>query len=197
MDRLSTVALLALGALVALTACDDGVAPVSAPGRVVAVQATAEAPRAFCDVEFSAAEGQPLTWPTLSDGQSVPAATGPRWLNVWATWCHPCVDELPRLAEWESQLAAQDAPIQLAFLSADADAETVASFRETHTEAPDSLRMADPAELAEWVGQLGLDAGASLPIHVITDARGRVRCLRAGAVSEDDYPAVRSVIHAL
>src|SRR5690606_21745626 len=113
------------------------------------------------------------------------------WVNVWATWCRPCVEEMPLLHRFQEQLADEGVEVDLVFLSADRDAEAVAAFRAAHPDTPAGPRVADPESIAPWAEGVGLAAGGSLPIHVFTDARGRVRCARGGAVSERDYEAVR------
>src|SRR5262249_1034763 len=134
-------------------------------------------PDDFCEIRHNAGEGQPLTFPTLATG-TAPAPGGPRWINVWASWCPPCVEEMPMLQQWSQRLRASGAPVQMVFLSADATDDAVASFRRGHPGAPDSLRVSDPQAIPAWLPTVGLDQGAPLPIHIFTDAQGRVRCAR-------------------
>lgn len=98
------------------------------------------------------------------------------------------------LVAWRERLRAEGTDVELVFLSADASDEAVTAFRASNAGAPETLRVADPSALPQWVTTFGLDAGATLPIHVITDARGRVRCARTGAVRDDDYARVRDVV---
>jgi len=196
MDRLSALIGLA-GLALALVGCDDGSSGGSAapPSRVVAVAASGDEPtEELCDVSFEGGDAPRLTLPELAAGQAAPDLRGPRWLNVWATWCRPCVEELPLLARWDDRLAQDGVEVEMVFLSADADAGAVARYRDEHPGAPDGVRVADPRALPEWVATVGLDEGATLPIHVFTDAQGRVRCARTGAVDEDDYERVREVL---
>jgi thiol-disulfide isomerase/thioredoxin len=196
MDRLSAVIGLA-GLTLGLAGCDDGSSGGTAapPSRVVAVAASEDEPaEELCDVSFEGGDAPRLTLPELAEGQEAPDLGGSRWLNVWATWCRPCVEELPLLARWNDRLAEDGVEVEQVFLSADADADAVAHYREEHADAPDGVRIADPQALPEWVTTVGLDEGATLPIHVLTDARGRVRCARTGAVEEDDYERVRDVL---
>lgn len=186
---------IALALLIA--GCEEGADRAGPPpSRVVAVAAAEEEIEDLCEVAPAASEAPRLSYPALASG-SAPAAGRARWLNVWATWCRPCVEEMPMLAAWSARMQAERVPIELVFLSADASDEAVATFRASHPAAPETLRIADPAALETWVTTVGLDAGATLPIHVITDAQGRVRCARTGAVSEDDYERMRDLVRDL
>jgi thiol-disulfide isomerase/thioredoxin len=60
----------------------------------------------------------------LADGESVDIASalqGPVLVNLWATWCEPCKDELPVLAEYARQPGAVGV-VTLAVESRPADA---------------------------------------------------------------------------
>ncbi|MGE0784686.1 MAG: TlpA family protein disulfide reductase [Sandaracinaceae bacterium] len=178
-----------------LTACDDGPATTAPdPGRVVAVTAdpVADPADGFCDVQPEAHPA--LALPPLDEASSAPSLTTRTWLNVWATWCAPCVEELPRLAAWRDRLREDGVDAQVVFLSADRDRETIDAFLASHPEVTSTLRVTDPSELGGWLPGVGLDEGAPLPLHVLTGADGHVRCARAGGVSEEHYAAVRSIL---
>lgn len=195
MDRLP--ALIAIATLMLAAGCDDGAAPTGAapPGRVVAVAARAyETSEELCDVAPRGEDAPRLQLPELREPEEAGARHGARWVNVWATWCRPCVEEMPLLAEWQGRLATDGVEVELVFLSVDAEPEAIARYREAHPEAQESLQIADPATLPEWVQTVGLDEGATLPIHILTDAEGRVVCARTGALHESDYRAVRGIL---
>jgi thiol-disulfide isomerase/thioredoxin len=115
-------------------------------------------------------------------------------VNVWATWCKPCVAEMGMLQTWQGRLAREGRRVDLVFVSADESAADVEKFRKDHPGIDTSLRLDDPDGLPAWLGSLGLDAGAPIPIHVLVDPSGKTRCARAGAVSETDYPAIVELI---
>lgn len=180
-----------------LAACDDTSAPAAPASRVVAVAAEErEDVEPLCDIAHEADDAPLFALPELASG-SAPATRGPRWVNVWATWCRPCVEELPMIVEWGERMREEGTVVELVFLSADANEEAITAFRASHPDAPETLRVAEPQALTEWVTSVGLDAGATLPIHILTDARGRVRCARTGAVGEDDYARMRDVVRGL
>src|SRR5690606_1161434 len=120
--------------------------------------------------------------------------TGWRWINLWATWCAPCVEELPRIVAWQARLAADGTPIEPFFVSVDENAETVARWRTEHPDAPASALVSDPSALGAFFTSLGLDSATSVPIHALVDRTGHVRCARAGAVLEGDYETVRAIV---
>lgn len=200
MDRLSTLVLgAALAILAALAAgCDDD-APVAKSGgsRVDAV--VAKAPKVdlegFCDVHADAKTARSMVLPELAEA---PPASSPgwRWINVWATWCRPCVEELPLLDGLRARFAADHLPLQLQFLSVDAGAEEVDAFRKAHPNTPASLRIKDAGTLAQWLGAIGLDASTALPIHLFVDGEGKIRCVRMGAVEASHYDTVRGMVRA-
>jgi thiol-disulfide isomerase/thioredoxin len=191
MDRLST--LIALGA--ALAACDKGGSeppPSRANGANVAK--TAVSVDAFCDKHFAGETGPQMKIPPVVDGTLAASTSTWRWINVWSTWCKPCVDELPRLVRWHEALAARGKTFDLAFISIDENAADLAEYRTEHPGMPASPRLADPAKQTEWYTSVGLDAGAPVPIHLFVRPSGRVACARAGAVHETDLPAIEKLL---
>jgi thiol-disulfide isomerase/thioredoxin len=187
---------LSVVALSMLPGCDEP-APVEGPARarVESVGARRSDPaERFCDRSSPEGEGAPFVAPRAIEGEPIfTRSAGWRWLNVWASWCAPCVEELPLLGAWEGRLGAEGLPVEIGYLSVDASAEAVTSFRAGHPEVP-STRLTDPAGLAGLVASLGLDPGATLPIHALVDPSGRLRCVRTGAVAERDYGTVREIL---
>lgn len=195
MDRLPTLIV-----LLSLVACGDdggGAEAPSSPGRVVTLPAeaqNAEDLATFCEVHPEGSDAPTFAWPEGMEGDAPASAEGWQWVNVWATWCRPCVEEMPRLKTFESELAEDGAPVQIAFLSADAEAEAVAAFHEEHPGHPTGPRVADTDALRAWLGGFGLDEGAPLPIHLFVDPAGKVRCARTAAIGDDDYESVKALL---
>ena len=154
---------------------------------------------AFCDAHFPAGKGPALQWPAMAPpggGPAPPAlpTSGWRWINVWATWCKPCIEEMPRLRAWRDKLTAAGKPFELAFVSIDESDAEVAEFRKAHADAPPSVRLAEPAKSTAWFRELGLTGEPPIPVHFFVDPAGRVRCARAGAVREKDYEAIEKLL---
>jgi thiol-disulfide isomerase/thioredoxin len=200
MDRLSTVIVGGACVLLAMAGCDRGSAegaPTSR-SRVDAVQAAAPtkvSPKEVCETWHEPEAAPVLTLPPLL--QPAPASTGrSRWINVWATWCKPCIEELPRLAKWQAELGSK-ADFELVFLSADADPAAVKAFAEAHPEVAGSLELQAAEALQPWATAIGVPGQAVLPIHVFVDGKDRVRCVRTAGVGEDDRAAIEQLLMSL
>jgi len=191
MDRLSPLALLAP---LLLAACGQATTTAPPPSRVDAVVAPPRGQAdldAFCEVHPDPETAPTFVWPPL-DGAAPPMTGGWTWVNVWATWCGPCVEELPRISQWPEKLAAQGAPVTLRLLSADDSPGPVLGFQKSHAWAPPTLRVGEGADLPTWAGSMGLPE--VLPLHLFVDPQGKLRCGRSGALSNQDQDTVRRLI---
>lgn len=59
-----------------------------------------EKPRRLPELAFNDTDGKPVTTPGLK-GKTL-------LLNVWATWCAPCREEMPALNELQAELGGED-----------------------------------------------------------------------------------------
>ncbi len=177
--------------LLSLVACEESAAPQgeAPPARYAAVTAKSTVSEkelaGFCDVQ----NGSTFQLPELEGAAPSRSAGEPRWVNVWATWCKSCVEEMPMIDEWRSKLLGD-----VVFVSADEEPEALAGFAEKHPDLPTSHHMKDPESLPDWMKSLSLDAGAGLPLHIFVSSAGKVRCIRAGAVSESHWAIVEALM---
>jgi thiol-disulfide isomerase/thioredoxin len=186
-----------VAAMPVMGACEGKSGPPGAPpsrtnGAKVNVARTATT-EAFCDVHAGDDRGAVFRWPELAGAPAPTAATGWRWVNVWATWCKPCIAEMPRLAAWHDKLAAAGKPVELTFVSVDDSDAEVAEFRRDHPQAPPSLRVAGSAQRTAWFRALGVNDGA-IPIHLFVSPANRLRCARAGEIREQDLGVVDKLL---
>lgn len=98
-------------------------------------------------------------------------------LNLWATYCPPCVEELPRLARLQADYAAKGVVV---IALSDEPRETVQGFLERH---PVQLLVAT-AESMEW-----LRLETFRPLTLVIDRRGTLREHAFGALSYETFEA--------
>jgi thiol-disulfide isomerase/thioredoxin len=193
MDRLPSLILgVTLAGSLLLGACDDEPdVEADAPAASSRFEGIAAAPsgidaalRDTCDVMYRAEEAPRFAFPETTEPPAVRAGAW-TWVNFWATWCHPCVEEMPMLIE-----AIGKTSTALAFVSADSDDAVVADFRRDHDMPESGARLVSAASLGPALEAVGFTAPASLPVHVLLDEQGHVRCVRAGAVERHHVDAI-------
>ena len=111
-------------------------------------------------------------------------------VNLWATWCGPCINELPELAKLQSQLPQDRVTVVPVDVLERLDAEKLGEF----------LKMHDAAGLpvfidAERATQRGFVAN-ELPLTVLIDADGHEVARAAGGQKWAD-PAVVAYLKAI
>ena len=187
---------MALGVLAAGCGGGGGETPAPSRSRVDVVLTEADQGpdlEAFCEVVVPAGQNRTLAWPEL-DGAAHPDVDGWTWTSLWATWCVPCLEEMPRMERFVEKLHGEGLDVTVQHVSVDATAEDLERYRKEHPGTPDGPRIMDQAAVDPWLTEQGLDAGASIPIHIFIDPEDRIRCIRMGAVSEHDYAAVKKII---
>jgi thiol-disulfide isomerase/thioredoxin len=104
-------------------------------------------------------------------------------LNFWASWCEPCVEELPFLGE----LAASE-PQRLAVLGVNfkESAEQIRRF-------PPAGKLAYPILLDRSGESFKMWAGGILPTTVLIDRKGKARWRAVGALDASDQKFRRTL----
>jgi thiol-disulfide isomerase/thioredoxin len=179
----------------------------AAPAKAPEPHAEApKAPRAFCtDVPGAKGAKLPATKllqlvaesKPLAAARPTPPAKHWTWVNLWAAWCGPCREEIPRLKKWERELAGSSTPIAIAFLSLDDDQRQAQKFLDA--QGPNGLRRSfwigeNERERAAWLGTFGLKESPNLPVQLLFDPAGELACVVGGAVDDGDFDAVRKFL---
>lgn len=150
--------------------------PPQLPGQVV---------RAFAGTELPAL--------TLSDPEGRTLDLGARGrpvlVNLWATWCAPCVKEMPAL---DNLAGAMEGRLKVLTISQDRRTELVPPFFAARDFAHIEQWLDPENELARAFSDDGL-----LPVTVLFDAQGREILRVAGGYEWDSEEAIALVSEAL
>jgi thiol-disulfide isomerase/thioredoxin len=136
-----------------------------------------EPPRAVADVAFSDAAG----------GRHTLSAFKGRYvlLNLWATWCAPCVKELPALAMLQGGIGAEKLTVLTVNVGHSSASDTAAFLKAHQASALPVFLDADSAFIRAF-GAFGL------PLSILIDPQGREI---ARAVGPADWSAPSSVAY--
>lgn len=104
----------------------------------------------------------------------------PLLINFWATWCPPCVKEMPELDRFNQAFKAKG--WQVVGLAVDSPTPVKAFLAKVGVGFDIGLAGMGGTELSQ---ALGNDAGG-LPFTVLIDAQGRVRQRKTGGTSFDE-----------
>ncbi len=111
------------------------------------------------------------------------------WVNFWAAWCVPCREEIPRLMGWQKKLGESGKNFRVHFVSLDDDERQLQKF--LGEQPAGGLRrtywLQEGKERDDWLASAGVGSDPVLPIHLLVDQRGKIRCRVQGAVEDADY----------
>lgn len=151
-------------------------ARAATPGRLVE-----SPPRPLPDLAFTDAEGKPHGVADFAGRGLV--------INLWATWCPPCVAEMPALDRAQAALAGQGVAVL-----------ALSSDRGGRAQVEPFYRERGIRTLGLWLDPRGAAARAlgarGLPTTVIVDRQGLERARLEGA-AEWDTPEMLAAIRRL
>jgi len=121
-------------------------------------------------------------------GERAALAPGARALHLvfFATWCPPCVEELPRLAELEARWGDEGYRLVLVAVQTRQTSARLASFLAEH-EVPGETWFAVSGEAEKfWKSD-------HLPSHIVLDAKGQ-EVARAGSLTPQVTAAIEQLL---
>ena len=175
------------------------------PRRFAGVKKTRvkKAAATFCEATYPAEGPGARGWsppperPVPGKAKQAPQAPGKptwTWVNLWASWCGPCVKEMPLLGQWRDALVGEGIPVRLELWSVDEEESDLVGALDARS-YPGQIRWLKSADdLDGLLASLGVESGSAIPIHALVDPAGKLRCVRVGAVGENAYGAVRTFL---
>ena len=119
-------------------------------------------------------------------------------VNIWATWCIPCKEEMPRLIAWQEKLRKAGVLIDLAFVSLDDDERQLERFLDGQPPAGvrASYWLPEGAPRATFLSSLDFKDTPELPLQALVSPSGQLACAIQGAVEDRDYDAIAAFVGA-
>jgi len=102
------------------------------------------------------------------------------FINFWATWCRPCIQEMPSIAALQKQLEEKNIEF---FFASDEDADKILKFKESRKMNLNFVRVENPESL-------GIEA---LPTTFIFDGKGELVFSEVGYRKWDEAATIEMV----
>ena len=134
-----------------------------------------EAIQNFWSQEFEKPEGGTLFMKALQGK--------PLLINFWATWCPPCIEELPLIDTFFNQNKSKS--FQVVGLAVDQPSMVRRYLSQRPLSFPVGLAGFNGTELGKTLG----NSQSVLPFSVIFDAKGRLLAQKAGKLDQSDLEA--------
>ncbi|WJF89889.1 TlpA disulfide reductase family protein [Paraburkholderia bonniea] len=109
-------------------------------------------------------------------------------VNFWASWCAPCVEEMPELVALHHEYAKKG--VQFIGLGVDSEQNVKAFLQKVNVDYPVYVTGFGGAELARAFG----NQAGGLPFTVVIDANGVVRSTKLGQIQQKE---LRQTLDAL
>jgi thiol-disulfide isomerase/thioredoxin len=109
-------------------------------------------------------------------------------VNFWASWCGPCVEEMPELSQIQREYAKKG--IQFVGLGVDSEKNIQAFLQKVKVAYPIYVTGFGGADLARAFGN---NAGG-LPFTIVIDAKGNIRSTKLGQI---DPAELRQTLNSL
>lgn len=114
----------------------------------------------------------------------------PMVLNFWATWCPPCLREMPLLVDLHRR---HDDEVQVIGVAIDRLEPVLEFMARLEVEYPVLVGEQDAMQAAGLFG----DAFVGLPFTVFTDAEGRILGVHTGEIHAEEMPPIEAALLAL
>jgi len=98
------------------------------------------------------------------------------FLNVWATWCKPCVEEFPDIIKLAEEYQANRKGIEFVAISADYPDEIdslILPFLKPFPRVPFKVYVADFESQDEFISSVDSSWGGEIPITILFDKNGK------------------------
>lgn len=115
------------------------------------------------------------------------------WVNLWAAWCTPCKEEMPLLLSWQKKLAGH---MRVLFVSMDDDSRQLHGFLDAQPAGGmrSTYWLRDGKMRDKFLKDAHVDEDTGLPVQILVDPKGEVRCVVHGAIEKSDLRRVRKIV---
>jgi thiol-disulfide isomerase/thioredoxin len=102
-------------------------------------------------------------------------------INFWATWCPPCLKEIPEFIKWQQEYQSQN--LQFVGIALDEQAAVAEYLQRTASNYPNLIAGMEGSQLAYQLGNV-INA---VPFTVIVDQQGQIVHRQPGELTKQQF----------
>lgn len=106
-------------------------------------------------------------------------------VNVWATWCAPCVEEMPYLARLEREYGQRG--LRLVLVSADFEEQAEAAADFLAKQEMQAITFLKKEKDETFIDTMNPEWGGALPASLLYDGQGQLQHFWEGATTYEDF----------
>lgn len=138
----------------------------------------------FFTAQSSAQSFEKVTFEELNT--VLESETGPVVLNFWATWCRPCIAELPSFEALNSNLGGQEVRVLLVSLDFPEAVETKLKPFLNRKKLKSEVFLLDETDFDPIIREIAESWSGAIPATLFLNKRKNIRKFHEGELSSDE-----------
>ena len=114
-----------------------------------------------------------------------------RVFNFWATWCKPCVEELPAFEKLHKNLSGKKVKVLLISMDFAEDLETRVKPFVLKKKIRSIVWLLDDIKYNKWIGKIDPDWGGAIPVTLFLRSSSNYRYFHEGSI---DYSGLSEIL---